>query len=121
MKEFRKWKNWTKMKGHAEEKKEHIHRNHTVSMTGFEELLDSIPSSGKNTDQQEHSYSDQQNAILEQIKAVLTETQFRRLWIYEALGKSMEEIAVREGVSITAVFYSIQSAHKKLKKFINLR
>ena len=33
----------------------------------------------------------------------------------------MEEIAVREGVSITAVFYSIQSAHKKLKKFINLR
>lgn len=122
IKEFRKWKNWAKMKGHTEEKKEHIHRNHTISMTDFEELLDSIPSSEENTDQQEHSYSDQQNAILEQIKAVLTETQFRRLWMYEALGKSMEEIAVREGVSTTAVFYSIQSAHKKIeKKFFNLR
>ena len=59
--------------------------------------------------------------MLDQIKAVLTETQFRRLWMYEVLEKSMEEIAVRESVSIMAVFYSIQSAHKKLKKFFNLR
>lgn len=116
IKEFRKWKNWTKMKGHTEEKKEHVHRNHTVSMTGFEELLDSIPSSEENADLQKLSNTNQQNGMLEQIKAVLTETQFRRLWMYEALGKSMEEIAVREGVSITAVFYSIQSAHKKIGK-----
>lgn len=120
IKEFRKWKNWAKMKGYTEEKKEHIHRNHTVSMTGFEELLNSIPSSEENTDQQEHSDSNQQNSMLEQIKSVLTETQFRRLWMYEALGKSMEEIAVREGVSITAVFYSIQSAHKKSEKIFQL-
>ena len=72
IKEFRKWKNWAKMKGYTEEKKEHIHRNHTVSMTGFEELLDSIPSSEENADQQEHSDSNQQNSMLEQIKSVLT-------------------------------------------------
>ena len=121
IKEFRKWKNWAKMKDHTAEKKEHIHRNHTVSMTGFEEFLDSIPSSEEQADRQEISNSDQQAAMLDQIKAILTKTQFRRLWMYEALGKSMEEIAVREGVSIPAVCYSIQSAHKKLKKFVNLR
>lgn len=110
-----------KDEGHTEEKKEHIHRNHTVSMTGNEELLDSIPSSEGNANRQEISNTDQQAAMLDQIKAVLTETQFRRLWMYEVLEKSMEEIAVRESVSIMAVFYSIQSAHKKLKKFFNLR
>ena len=121
IKEFRKWKNWTKMKGHTEEKKEHVHRNHTVSMTGFEELLDSIPSSEENADLQKLSNTNQQNGMLEQIKAVLTETQFRRLWMYEGLGRSMEEIAVHEGVSIPAVFYSIQSARKKIERyFFNL-
>ncbi|MDQ9829834.1 hypothetical protein RFX70_13565, partial [Acinetobacter baumannii] len=42
-KEFRKWRNWNIMKSHTVEKKEHIHRNYTLSMTGFEEYLSNLP------------------------------------------------------------------------------
>lgn len=38
-KEFRKWKNWTNMKCHSEEKKEHIHSNHTVSLDDLDFAL----------------------------------------------------------------------------------
>ena len=51
------------------------------------------------------------------LKDKLTETQFRRLWMYEVENKTMEEIAAIEGISAPAVFYSIESAHKKISKF----
>ena len=42
-KEFRKWKNWMNMKAHTEEKKDHVYRNHTVSLDGFEEFAGFAP------------------------------------------------------------------------------
>lgn len=50
------------------------------------------------------------------LKDKLTETQFRRLWMYEVENKTMEEIAAIEDISAPAVFYSIESAHKKISK-----
>ena len=38
------------------------------------------------------------------LKDKLTETQFRRLWMYEVENKTMEEIAAIEGISAPAVF-----------------
>ena len=51
-----------------------------------------------------------------QLKEKLTETQFRRLWMYYAEEKTLEEIAETEGVSAVAVFYSIEAAEKKISK-----
>ncbi len=53
------------------------------------------------------------------LKDKLTETQFRRLWMYEVENKTMEEIAAIEGISAPAVFYSIESAHKKISKIFS--
>ena len=54
-----------------------------------------------------------------QLKDKLTETQFRRLWMYYAEEKTLEEIAETEGVSAVAVFYSIEAAEKKISKKIS--
>lgn len=114
IKEFRKWKNWAKMKGHTEEKKEHIYRNHTVSMTGFEEFLESIPSLGVNSDHQEHDNTDQQNFLLKEIRSAVTETQFRRLWMYYAEGMDTYEIATVEGRCHQAISQSLDAAWKNI-------
>lgn len=53
------------------------------------------------------------------LKDKLTETQFRRLWMYEVENKTMEEIAAIEDISAPAVFYSIESAHKKISKIFS--
>ncbi len=50
------------------------------------------------------------------IKELLTETQYRRLWLYAVKGISMPKIARMEGVSVSCVSSSIYGARKKIKK-----
>lgn len=50
------------------------------------------------------------------LKDKLTETQFRRLWMYEAEGKTLAQIAEHDGVAILSVYESIESAKKKISK-----
>lgn len=108
--EFQHWKTLLDDISHEEEKAEHVHWNHTISSTGFEEYLETIPSPD--------GLELEQGTVLAQIKGVLTQTQFRRLWMYAVSQKTLDEISKNEGVSIQAVFYSIQSAHEKNKKFL---
>ena len=42
--EFQHWKTLLDNISHEEEKAEHVHWNHTISSTGFEEYLETIPS-----------------------------------------------------------------------------
>lgn len=51
-----------------------------------------------------------------QIKELLTETQYRRLWLYSVKGISMPKIAKMEGVSVSCVSSSIYGARKKIIK-----
>lgn len=56
--------------------------------------------------------------LIVRMKDKLTDTQFRRLWMYGAEGKTLEEIAAHEGVSFQSVHESIEGAKKKIyKKF----
>lgn len=50
------------------------------------------------------------------IQELLTETQYRRLWLYAVKGISMPKIAKLEGVSVSCVSSSIYGARKKIKK-----
>ena len=111
--EFQHWKTLLDDSSHEEEKAEHVHWNHTISSTGFEEYLETIPSPDR--------LELEQDTMLAQIKGVLTQTQFRRLWMYAVSQKTLDEISKNEGVSIQAVFYSIQSAHEKIKNFYEFR
>lgn len=81
IKEFRKWKNWSKMKAHTTEKKEHIHRNHTVSLSDQEDRTTTTLGIEEALVEQERILSHQQNALeqVQTIRQVLTDKQFQRL------------------------------------------
>lgn len=55
--------------------------------------------------------------MLAQIKGVLTQTQFRRLWMYAVDGQTLAYIAKHEGAAIPSVYESIKGAKKKIVSF----
>lgn len=59
--------------------------------------------------------------LVMQIKGILTETQFRRLWMYYVKGMTEAEIAKKESVGQRRVSTSITDAEKKIKKFCGIR
>ena len=60
---------------------------------------------------------EQKTALLQQVKDVLTETQFQRLWLYYVQSMTVEEIAAVEHVAHQNISKSIRAARKKIKKF----
>lgn len=55
---------------------------------------------------------------MKQVRDILTKTQFRRLWLHYAEGKTHQEIADMEGVGRRRVTTSIDDAQKKINKFL---
>jgi DNA-binding CsgD family transcriptional regulator len=55
--------------------------------------------------------------MVSQIRDKLTETQFRRLWMYYVGGMTVDEIGRIEGIRHQNISKSIGSAMKKIKKF----
>lgn len=115
-KEFRKWKNWTNMKCHSEEKKEHIHSNHTVSLDDLDFALPvSFGIEDVQLEEENHRiWKIAQFAMLLQVHSVLTETQFRRMLLYYGEGKDTYEIAKMEGTCHQAISQSLAAAEKKI-------
>ncbi len=109
--EFQYWKTLLDDSSHKEEKAEHIHWNHTISSTGFEEYLEAIPSSD--------GPELEQSIVLAQIKGVLTQTQFRRLWMYCVDEMTIDSIGLKEGISHQNISKSIRAATKKIEKFFS--
>ena len=62
---------------------------------------------------------EEKKALVNKIKSVLTETQFRRLWLYYVDGKTEQQIANVEGIAQQRISKSILAARKKLRKFFN--
>ena len=57
------------------------------------------------------------STMVSQIRDKLTETQFRRLWMYYVGGMTVDEIGRIEGIRHQNISKSIGSAMKKIKKF----
>lgn len=120
VKEFRKWKNWANMKNHSEEKKEHIHRNHTISLS----LIEGAVGTESNTESRiilsdERDEQIRQSAVLfKRMKGCLSKKQYRRLWLYHVERMDTYQIAAIEGITHQSVSESIQSARKKIIKFL---
>lgn len=115
-KEFRKWKNWVNMKAHTEEKKDHVHRNHTVSLDCLREFAGSPSGACHEQDETDHRPATQIDLLVQQIRSLLSEKQFRRIWMYFVEEMTMEEIGEREGISHQNVSKSIGAAMKKIRK-----
>ena len=118
--EFLLWKAWSDADYHRTEKNDHLHANHTVS---FEDLLDrlsTLPSMdsklGDTYDRQEQKRL--HTEAMELLKSCLSEIQFRRLWMHHVEGRTVREIAQKEGVGYQRVHKSIQAAEKKIFKIL---
>lgn len=119
-KEFRKWRNWTKMRNHSDEKKDHRHRNHTVSFDEFNGVVGEILDVEYAMVAQEE-LSERQDTIavlVGMVKECLSETQYRRMWMYYALEMDTYDIAKLEGITHQAVSDSVQSAKRKILKYV---
>lgn len=116
--EFLAFKKWSDENFHEEEKLDHRESNHTLAADELSEAALAIPATDVLLERR-YSREEKRRAASEMVvklKDKLTETQFRRLWMHEVEGKTLEEIAALEKVAFQSVHESIESAKKKILK-----
>ena len=118
LEEFRSWKKWSDEQYHQLENADHIYSNHTISFGNLSAFAEVVPGPELMLEQKEvaQDLKHKSNGVIYKTWTRLTDVQFRRLRMYEVEGKSMDEIALEEGVSVPAILKSIQAALKKVKK-----
>ena len=117
--EFLKWKSWSDGNYHTEDNQDVVEEKHNTSIDGLSEAAFSIPAIDVVMERQ-HEKSERRrvaSAMVSQIRDKLTETQFRRLWMYYIDGMTVDEIGRIEDIRHQNISKSIGSAMKKIKKF----
>jgi DNA-directed RNA polymerase specialized sigma subunit len=117
--EFQKWKSWSDENYHTEDNRDVVEGKHNMSIDDLSEAALAIPAIDVVMDRQ-HEKSERRkmaSAMVSQIRNKLTETQFRRLWMYLVDGMTIDEIGEKEGVSHQAISLSITTTIKKIKKY----
>ena len=115
--EFDRWKSWSDQDFHIEDNQDQVYLHHTRSMNEAADTLTPDPETlmeQREAKKLRDRYSSE--AIL-RVKALITEKQYRRLWMYCVDGMSEVEIACVEAVGQQRISKSILSAVKKIKKF----
>ena len=121
--EFLRWKDWSDADYHLTEKQDHVQSNHTMPMgdltdavgvaEGPEVILE------KRMEQQaQREYSAE---IILRMRGYLTDTQFRRVWMYCAEKMTEARIAEMEGASQCSIAESIGTALKKIRRLLHIR
>ena len=116
--EFLAFKKWSDENFQEEVKLDHREANHIVSADTLSEAALAVPAADVIMERQ-HERAEKRRIASEMVvklKDKLTETQFRRLWMYGVEGKTLEEIASIENVAFQSVHESIESAKKKIFK-----
>lgn len=117
--DFLVFKKWSDEDFHEEEKLDHREANHIVSADTISDAalatpaVDVIVERQRERDERRKTASD----MVVKLKDKLTETQFRRLWMYYIDGMTVDEIGEKEGVSHQAASLSITTAIRKIKKY----
>ena len=117
--EFLAFKKWSDENFHEEEKLDHREANHVLSADDLSEAALAVPAADVLMERQHERAEKRRIAsnMVVKLKDKLTDTQFRRLWMYHVDGKTEEEIAEIEGVAQQQISKSIIAADKKIKKF----
>lgn len=116
VKEFRNWKNWSDMKYHTADNKDHRYQRHSYAIEYCENSISTDPGMEERMEAEE-TRREQIQYALEQtawIKEILSESQFRRLWMRYVDRLKLREIAEIEGVARSCISDSILSATKKI-------
>lgn len=116
--EFQKWKSWSDENYHAEDNRDVVEGKHKMSIDDLSEAALAIPAIDVVMEHQHERVEKrrQASAMVSQIRDKLTETQFRRLWMYFVDGMTIDEIGEIEGISHQNISKSIGAAMKKIKK-----
>ena len=121
--EFLRWKDWSDENFHAEDNSDVAEDKRKISLDDLSEEALAVPALDVIMENH-HIQAEKHRSSLElvmQIKEILTETQFRRLWMYYVKGMTEAEIAKKESVGQRRVSTSITDAEKKIKKFCGIR
>lgn len=117
--EFLAWKRWSDQDLHEEENANHEYANHTTSLESLAEAAVIAPSAEQTMelrwDRRRHLYHTAETVRI--VRHVLTQRQFRRLWLYCVKGLTQQQIGAMEGVGQQRVSKSLKAAEKKIKKF----
>lgn len=114
--EFRNWKKCSDEQYHQWENADHLYANHTISLENFSKCTASVlgPEVLAEKAEEKVVLKSKQRELLYEIQSCLTDVQFRRLWMHKVDGKTLNEIAAEEEVSIPTVYESIKAALKKV-------
>ena len=117
--EFLAFKKWSDEDLHIEDKRDVLAGIRQVPIDDISEAAIAVPAVDVAMERQHQRAEQRRKAsdMVVQLKDKLTETQFRRLWMYHIDGMSEEEIASIEGSSQQAISLSLLAAEKKIKKF----
>ena len=118
--EFLKWKSLSDADYHASEKYKEL--QDIIAMLGMDELSEeaaSIPAADVCMEQAHDRVAEIRRSTqkVTQIRKHLTDTQFRRMWMYFVDGMTIDEIGKVEGVSHQAISLNITAAIRKIKKY----
>ena len=116
--EFLAFKKWSDENFHEEEKLDHREANHILSVDDLSEAALAVPAADVLMERQHERAEKRRLAsdMVVKLKDKLTDTQFRRLWMYHVDGLTIDEIGEIEGISHQNVSKSILAAERKIKK-----
>lgn len=116
--EFDRWKSWSDQDFHIEDNQDQVYLHHTRSMN---EVADTITPDPEALMEQRIDKKERRRIsadMLTRVKGLLTEKQYRRLWMYHIRGLTEQKIADVEGVGQRRISKSITSAEAKIRKFL---
>jgi len=120
--EFQKWKDWSDKDYHDIERNGRDFYDYGISLDVRLDFVGAVPSIEDElfTKPDEAEYIERRAEfraeLLKQVRSILTEKQYRRLWMLHVEKKSVKEIAAAEDVSHQNIFKSNATAMKKVRK-----
>ena len=117
--EFLAFKAWSDENFHKEDNRDVTENRYRLSLDDLSEAALAVPAIDVVMDRKQQRAEQKRKAadMVVLLKDKLTETQFRRLWMYCVENKTEQEIADIEGVDQQRISKSIIAAKKKIKKF----
>ena len=115
---FLAFKAWSDEDFHKEDNGDVVEDKRRISIDDISESAMSVPSVEVVMEQRQLRQENRRatTEMVLKIKDKLTETQFRRLWMYFVDGMTIDEIGEIEGISHQNVSKSILAAERKIKK-----
>lgn len=119
--DFMFWKNWSDRDYQLQDNAETTEKRYTVALSVLPETgtMSANPEEAMIKLQTQLETDKVNTDLISQIRSLVTERQYRRLWLFHGKQMKQEQIADIESAHQQNISVSIAAAKKKIKKFIN--